>query len=184
MTKNRKSKEWYDAVIREYARMMVKNPRSHVFVSMADTCLRAGRTKMALEVLNKGLRWHPALNAAHVQKGRVLMALGRATEAKQSLAYAIRCNNQNVLARKLLALLYLETGEPARGMALLDEIRRLWPNHEPAKKLYDELRGAIEKEMNNGSRGGEPEHPDDGRRDALDKLERWLGNANKMMVKG
>lgn len=164
--------------------MMVKNPRSYVFVSMANTCLRAGRAKMALDVLNKGLRWHPALNAAHVQKGRALMALGRVGEAKQSFGYAIRSNDQNVLARKLLALLYLETGEPARGMALLDEIRRLWPDHEQAKKLYDELRGAIEKEMKDGNRGVAPERPDDGRRDALDKLERWLGNANKMMVKG
>ncbi len=179
-----KSKEWHEAVIREYARMMVKNPRSHVFVSMADTCLRAGRVKMALEVLNKGLRMHPTLGAAHVRKGRALMALGRISEAKQSLGYALRDNGQNVLARKLLARLYLETGEPARGMELLDEIRRLWPDHEPAKKLYDELRGAIEKEMNDGISREERERPDDGRRDALDKLERWLGNANKMMVKG
>lgn len=179
-----KSREWHDAVIREYARMMVKNPRSHIFVSMADTCLRAGRAKMALEVLNKGLRWHPALNAAHVQKGRALMALGRVGEAKQSLGYAARSNAQNVLARKLLARLYLETGEPARGMEVLDEIRRLWPDHEPAKILYDELRGAIEKEMGEKGRREEGEPSDDGRRDALDKLERWLGNANKMMVKG
>lgn len=184
MAKNGKSGGRRDAVIREYARMMMDNPRSHAFVSMADTCIRAGRAKMALDVLNRGLQWHPALNAAHVQKGRALMALGRLTEAKQSLGYALRNNAQNVLARKLLARLYLETGEPARGLALLDEIRRLWPDHEPAKKLYDELRGAIEKEKGDKDYREERERPDDGRREALDKLERWLGNANKMMVRG
>ena len=184
MAKHGKSREWHEAVIREYARMMVKNPRSRVFVSMADTCLRAGRAKMALDVLNKGLRQHPALNAAHVQKGRALMALGRLSEAKQSLGYAMRSNPQNVLARKLLARLHLETGEPARGMEMLDEIRRLWPDHEPAAKLYDELRGAIEKEMSGENRHGDMEPSDDGRVEALGTLERWLGNANKMMVKG
>ncbi len=184
MAKHGKSKEWYEAVIREYARMLVKNPRSRVFVSMADTCLRAGRTKMALDVVNKGLRRHPLLTAAHVQKGRALMALGRPEEAKQSLGYAIRSNPQNVLARKLLARLYLETAEPARGMEMLDEIRRMWPDHEPAAKLYEELRGAIENGMNGKDSRGEREPSDDSRPEALGTLERWLGNANKMMVKG
>ena len=166
--------------------MMMNDPRSFAFVSMADTCLRAGRAKMALEVLEKGLRFHPELNAAHAQKGRALMALGRFAEAKQSLGYAIQNSAQNVLARKLLARLYLETGEPAKGMALLDEIRRLWPDHEPPIKLHDELRGAIEKERAKRDRDyrEERERPDDGQREARETLERWLGNAKKMMVRG
>lgn len=166
--------------------MMMKNPRSFAFVSMADTCIRAGRAKMGLEVLDKGLRFHPELNAAHAQKGRALMALGRFAEAKQSLGYAIQNSAQNVLARKLLARIHLETGEPARGMALLDEIRLLWPDHEPPTKLYGELREAIDKEKDERDRDcrDEREHPDDGRQEARETLERWLGNVNKMMVKG
>jgi tetratricopeptide (TPR) repeat protein len=186
VTKNGKTSGWQDAVIRDYARRMIKNPGSFAFVSMADSCIRAGRAKMALEVLDKGLRFHPELNAAHTQKGRALMALGRFSEAKRSLGYAIQNSAQNVLARKLLARLYLETGEPAKGMALLDEIRRLWPDHEPPQKLCGELRAAIEKEREerDGDYREEREQPDTGQREARETLERWLGNANKMMVRG
>ncbi len=183
-TTAKNGKERHEAVIRQYGRMLIKNPRSYIFVSMAESCIRAGRAKMALELLNKGLRWHPTLTAAHVQKGRALMALGRFMEARQSLAYAVNSDPSNVLARKLLAQLHLENGAPAKGMALLDEVRRLWPDHEPPAKLYGQLKRAMENETKDEDYREERESPGDSHREAMDTLGQWLDNANRMMGKG
>lgn len=184
MEKETRRRRWREALIREYGKIMLKNPSSYVFVSMADTCLRAGMPRLALDTLEKGLRFHPGLASATVLKGRALMALGRWDDARLTLLQALENGAENVLARKLLARVFLETGEPERGVELLEEIRALWPKQGPPGRLYHDLKMAIEKSGSAGSPSAAGQGADAGEPGTIETLERWLKNANKMMVKG
>ncbi len=177
---DRGSEQSYMQTISQYCRMVLKNPRSCVFVSMANTCLHAGKANMALEVLEKGLRHHPSLPSALTLKGRALMELGRTGEARQALVVAASSSRENVVARKLLAQLYLESGEPEKGLELLDDIRSLWPEHEQPQTLYAQLKQAVESKT--GTAGPADKTPGENRQknEAISTLERWLNNATRM----
>lgn len=82
--------------------MLAENPSSYVFTSMASECMRSGRNKMALEVLERGLKRHPTLRSALTLKGRALISLGRAEEARGILEGVVRADADNLLARRLL----------------------------------------------------------------------------------
>lgn len=89
-------------VLEHYGRILAKNPYSYVFVSMASECIRSGRNKMALEVLERGLKLHPTLRSALTLKGRALISLGRAEQARELLAGVLRADGENLLAKRLL----------------------------------------------------------------------------------
>ncbi|MBI5178732.1 MAG: tetratricopeptide repeat protein [Nitrospinae bacterium] len=91
-----------EEIIAEYGKMLLKNPRSRVFVSMASASLRAGKPRLALDVLEKGLRHHPRMGSALTLKGRALLALGRTAEAKDLLESVAQNAPENLLARRLL----------------------------------------------------------------------------------
>ena len=173
------SEEPYGQTLAEYSRMMIRNPRSFVFVSMADTCLRAGKPKLALEVLERGLRHHPNLASALTLKGRALMELGRPGEAREPLLRAVG-GGENVLARKLLAQLCLESGEPEKGLELFDEIRRLWPGYEPPQPLMEQLKQAAGTKPQTDAPTKQPRENNGRRDEAISTLERWLDNATRM----
>jgi hypothetical protein len=131
--------------------MLAKNPSSYVFVSMASECARAGKNKMALAVLEKGLTFHPTLGSALTMKGRVLASLGRATEARDILTRVADSDPDNLLARRILSGLpnangfeahHAEDYEPTElEHHLLEELKSA-----PFHSLFDQPQDAVEEE--------------------------------------
>lgn len=184
------SEEYYDAVIRSYGKMMLKNPRSYVFVSMANTCLKAGKTRMALQVLEKGMKHHPRLASARACKARILIHLNKSHKAREILEEVLREDPKNILARRLMALTCLENGEYREGLEYLEEITKIWPNHQPLKKLYQKLEAGLNKDVyglddsEENEREKEEMETEKEYKNPVGILQRWLNNAVKMAVKG
>lgn len=162
------SDEHHDAVIRAYGKMMIKNPKSFVFVSMADTCLKAGKTRMAMEVLEKGMKQHPHLLSAHLCKARVYVETGSLDSAERILLNIIRKKPCNIYARKLMAFIHLKTGRPEEGLEQLDEIKRIEPGHKLPQPLHKKLLASTNR--------------NERQKTTIQTLEKWLDNSSKMLA--
>jgi thioredoxin-like negative regulator of GroEL len=96
------------------------DPSSRVFLQLAEEYRHLGRVQDALQVLEAGLKEHPGYLSALVAKGRCLLELGDAGEARGVLERVVQQDATQMVANKLLVRAYLETGEPERAGQRLD----------------------------------------------------------------
>jgi thioredoxin-like negative regulator of GroEL len=96
------------------------DPSSRVFLQLAEEYRHLGRVQDALAVLESGLREHPGYLSALVAKGRCLLELGDAGQARGVLERVVQQDATQMVANKLLVRAYLETGEPERAGQRLD----------------------------------------------------------------
>lgn len=96
------------------------DPSSRVFLQLAEEYRHLGRVQDALQVLDAGLKEHPGYLSALVAKGRCLLELGDAGEARGVLERVVQQDATQMVANKLLVRAYLETGEPERAGQRLD----------------------------------------------------------------
>jgi thioredoxin-like negative regulator of GroEL len=96
------------------------DPSSRVFLQLAEEYRHLGRVQDALQVLESGLKEHPGYLSALVAKGRCLLELGDAGEARGVLERVVQQDATQMVANKLLVRAYLETGEPERAGQRLD----------------------------------------------------------------
>ncbi len=159
----RDSAEYYDAVIRKYGKMLLENPRSPVFVSMANTCLKAGKLRMARDVIERGLKRRPNLVSAKVCKAHIFIDMGMYAEAREILMPIAQKMPENVLSRRLLAQVCLKTKDYSDGLKWLEEIKNVWPSYRPPERLHRELKAGLggydleEAWEENGEEAGEEE---------------------------
>src|SRR6218665_1023734 len=88
-----------------------RNPRSLIFVALADSYRQEGLPHQALEILEEGLAYHPGLASALIAKARCLFELRRYAEALAEPQAATRTNPQNLKAFKLQAEIYVRLGQ-------------------------------------------------------------------------
>ncbi len=87
---------------------LAKDPKSRLFVPLAEEYLKAGLQDEAVIVLTDGLKIHPNLHAAHTTLGRVYLEKGQIAEAKAEFEQVIKVDPENLLAHRKLAKLYKE----------------------------------------------------------------------------
>jgi tetratricopeptide (TPR) repeat protein len=121
--------------LREFQR----NPRSLVFVSLAESYRLEGLPHQALEILDEGLGHHPGLASAVVAKARCLFDLKRYAEALTETQLAIRNNPQNLKAHKLQAEIYVRLGQRKAAIRSLTQVVTLYPQDQEAVRSLEEL---------------------------------------------
>ena len=167
--------DYHDAVIKAYGKKMMKNPKSYVFVSMANSCLKAGKLKMAMEVLNKGMKQHPNLLSAHICKARIFIESENFDNAQIILQKVIVQKPENLLARKLMAFVHLKKDEPEQGLSQLEAVRKMEPNRNVPHFLHKKLlaaKGLAAKDEDGGV--------SESQQLVLNTLDGWLAAAQKM----
>jgi tetratricopeptide (TPR) repeat protein len=92
-------------------RRLAADPRSPLFVSLAEAYRREGRAADAERVLRAGLDRHAEHGSARTALGRLLLETGRFHEAREQLGRALEQAPDNLLARRLLD----EAAARARG---------------------------------------------------------------------
>jgi tetratricopeptide (TPR) repeat protein len=124
---------------------------------MASECMRAGRNKMALEVLERGLKLHPTLRSARTLKGRALISLGKTEQARELLEGLVRADADNLLAKRLL--------------------NKVGPGFQKAEAPGVKKAGGPAAGAGSGPEKTAAASPDAQR---VKTLEKWLGNAARM----
>ncbi len=108
-----------DRIVQLRARWQ-NDPSSRIFLQLAEEYRHAGRVQEALGVLDAGLKEHPGYLSALVAKGRCLLELGDAGQARGVLERVVQQDATQMVANKLLVRAHLETGEPERAGQRLD----------------------------------------------------------------
>lgn len=125
-----------DDEIARLTRRLRAEPRSTVFVGLADALRRAGRHPEALQALREGFRAFPDHGPARVVLARVHLDAGRRDLAEQVLDEVCRHGGENLMALSLLARLRLEDGRAKEALPLVERLRALAPD-DPAVALAD-----------------------------------------------
>ena len=124
-----------------------KNPKSLVFVSLAESYRAEGLFVQALEILEEGLMHHPQLASALVAKARCLNETRRYGEALQQLKVVLRNNPQNIKAHKLQAEIYVRLGQRKAAIRALTNVVSLFPQDMESVRALEELENLENKEL-------------------------------------
>jgi tetratricopeptide (TPR) repeat protein len=116
-----------------------RNPRSLVFVALADSYRQEGLPHQALEILEEGLAYHPGLASAVIAKARCLFELKRYAEALAETQAATRTNPQNLKAFKLQAEIYVRLGQRKAAIRALTHVVGLYPQDVEAVRSLEQL---------------------------------------------
>ena len=74
---------WLDETIKPLEKRLSKHPRSPLFAQLAGFYLEAGKPQDALRVCDEGLAHHPMYTTGHLMKGKALVELKMAAEARR-----------------------------------------------------------------------------------------------------
>jgi tetratricopeptide (TPR) repeat protein len=94
--------------IRRLEDLRTRNPQGHTFARLADLYRKSGLPAKGLEIVVEGLAHHPHYLNAHLIHGRILLDLGRRSEAAGAFRRVLDIDDENLVA--LQALAALETG--------------------------------------------------------------------------
>jgi len=108
--------------IERLARRVRDEPRSTVFVALAEALRRAGRHVEGLQVLREGFRHHPDHAPGRVVMARIHLDLGRRAVGMAVLEEVTRSDPANVAAGATLARLLVEEGRLTEAAALVDRL--------------------------------------------------------------
>lgn len=118
-----------------------KNPRSLVFVSLAESYRNEGLPHQALEILEEGLSHHPGIASAVLCKARCLFDLRRFAEASSVCRGLLQANPENIKAHRLQADIFVRLGQRRAAIRSLTRVVSLFPQDRESVKALEELEG-------------------------------------------
>ncbi|HEY8279431.1 MAG TPA: tetratricopeptide repeat protein [Bdellovibrionota bacterium] len=116
-----------------------RNPKSLIFVSLAESYRAESLPQQALEILEEGLDHHPSLASALVCKARCLFDLRRFAESSAVCREVLKQNPENIKAQKLQAEIYVRLGQRQAAVRALTRVVSLFPQDSEAVKALEEL---------------------------------------------
>ncbi len=125
------------------AQTLARDPRSVLFLPLAEEFMKAGRLAEATLILEEGLQTHPTSHSARVALGRAYYQAGNNARARGLLEEAVQASPENLLAHRTLAEIYVE--ENALGPAMRACAILLAAN--PKDEEVQALRAVIERRL-------------------------------------
>lgn len=101
--------------IEKLTEKLSKDPKSKLFVPLAEEYLKIGMLDEAVMVLTEGLKHHPGFLTARVALGKIYLQREQPAEARTEFEAVLAANPDNLLAQRRLAQLYLNAGEAERA---------------------------------------------------------------------
>jgi tetratricopeptide (TPR) repeat protein len=118
-----------------YTEIMVKDPGSTIFVSLAETYRKLGMYDDGRQILTKGLRRHPDLSSAHIVMARILCQLEAYEGSSASFSRALELDSDSLAALVGYARVCILLGEEEQARELLLRARKLSPADPVINKL-------------------------------------------------
>ncbi|MFN2441346.1 MAG: tetratricopeptide repeat protein [Thermoanaerobaculia bacterium] len=119
------------------------DPKSRLFLPLAEELRKAGRPDEAEAALRSGLEHHSSYLSAWISLGRCLIERGARREATTALMNALAIDPGNVVAARLLADNYLALGEKVEAIKKLKLVRALLPSDDS----IEEAIASLEREL-------------------------------------
>jgi len=116
--------------IEELQMVLLKNPRSPVFASLAEAYRKMGILEEALEVTTKGVKHNPEYVSGLVAHSKILYELKDYRQALKFLTKANLLKPENILALRLLGHCYLKMRKHKDALRSFKKLLILKPNDE------------------------------------------------------
>jgi tetratricopeptide (TPR) repeat protein len=116
-----------------------KDPKSRLFVPLAEEYLKSGMTHEAMIVLTDGLKIHPNFHTARAMLGKVYIETGQIAEARAEFEQVIKADPENLLAHRKLAKLYKDAGQRDKARISCKAVLLTNPKDAEMKIVLDEL---------------------------------------------
>ncbi|HDZ62797.1 MAG TPA: tetratricopeptide repeat protein [Nitrospirae bacterium] len=139
-----------------------KDPRSKLFVPLAEAYKQRDMIDEAIEVLFKGIDDQPEYASARVALGKIYLDKEMLTEARDEFEKVIKLIPDNLLANKRLAYIYREQGEHNMAVEKYQIVLGLSPNDVESVEALESLK----------SRSQTPVAVDEPGEDGLDDAEK------------
>jgi tetratricopeptide (TPR) repeat protein len=129
----------------EELRFRVKtDPKSRLFLPLAEELRKLSQFAEAEQVLRTGLTHHPTYLSAWVSLGRVCRDENKHQDAIEALKKALTLDQGNVVAARLLGDAYLGLGEHVEAIKKYKLVRALVPPDEELDEIIDKLEEQIQ----------------------------------------
>ncbi|MGH7254725.1 MAG: tetratricopeptide repeat protein, partial [Nitrospirales bacterium] len=96
--------------ITKLTKALAKDPKSKLFMPLAEEYVKIGMLEDAVAVLENGLKHYPTFVTARVALGRLYFQLENGAKARTMLEEATKLSPENLLAHKTLARVYERAG--------------------------------------------------------------------------
>lgn len=116
-----------------------KDPKSLVFVTLAEAYRAEGLPHQALEILEEGLVFHPKLSSALLCKSKSLFDLRRYADALKEIKEALKINPDNLRALRFQAEINVRLGQRKAAIRALTRLVSLFPQDQEAVRALEEL---------------------------------------------
>ena len=123
-----------------------KDPKSRIFVQLADAYRKSGMIDEALEVLKQGLKFHPQYPLAHLIMGRCYFDKRLYTQAKESFETVIKFDPQNIVALRTLVQVTENLKDDAGQIAAYKGLLAVDPTDAGAREKLNALEAAQKKQ--------------------------------------
>lgn len=149
--------------IAAYTEILVKDPRSTIFVSLAETYRKMGMFDDARKIIDKGLQLHPDFSPAHIVLARVLCQQDDYPGSIDAFEKALEIDPESLAALVGYARVRILLGEEDSARDLLLRARQLSPADPVINKLLLSLPEEVTDEVT-------AERPDAGAEDVVDEV--------------
>ena len=122
---------------------LAKDPRSKVFMPLAEEYGKAGMWQEAAGVLEDGLNLYPGFITAMVALGRAYDHMGQATKAKTILEESVKLSPENLRAHRTLMKIYQSQGLKESALQSCSLILAINPRDEEARSIQSALGGPL-----------------------------------------
>jgi len=123
-----------------------KDPKSRIFVQLADAYRKSNMVDEALEVLKQGLQYHPQYPLAHLIQGRCYFDKRLYTQAKESFDRVIKLDPQNILALRMSAQVCETLKDEAGQIAAYKGLLAVDPSDATAQDKLNNLEAQQKKQ--------------------------------------
>jgi len=123
-----------------------KDPKSRIFVQLADAYRKNNMIDEALEILQKGLQHHPNYGLAYLILGKCYFDKRMYAQAKDSFEKTLSFDPQNIVALRMLAQICETTKDEEGQISAYKGILTIDPFDASAKEKLDRLEALRKKE--------------------------------------
>lgn len=123
-----------------YLEILNKDPRSTVFVPLAEAYRRMGLLDDALDVATRGVRALPTFSPGYAILGRIQTQRGALDGASAAFEKALLIERENLSALKGLARVRMLQGDRGRALELVQRAVALTPDDAVAQQMLAALR--------------------------------------------
>src|SRR5512147_138620 len=121
-----------------------RDPKSKLFVPLAEEYKKSGDIEMAVHVLTEGLKNNPGYVTARSFLGRLLFEMGDMNAARREFEEVVKAVPDNLLAQKKLGDLHALSGNRTEALKYYKTARQLNPADAEIASLVSDLEAGTE----------------------------------------